>query len=1154
MELNRLLQRQVRKNLTEQHLADPDIQEFLSAVNDSYLSFERDKELLNHAFSISEGEYQKLYEDLNQSYELTQLSIDKLKEAVRQVAQENEIEFSNQNNDLLTIVEYLNKQILKRKETESSLSRTLNLLKTLLSKLNSGILVEDEHRRILFTNKLFCDIFSIPASPEQMIGIDCSGSAEQSQHLFKNTEDFIPRINRILENRLPVYADLLEMADGRILERDYIPIFIDSEYKGHLWEYKDVTQQKEYENRLLDVTTLQNAILNGTDYSIIYTDTTGVIQSFNRGAENMLGYAAAELVGVHTPSVFHDGFEVEMKALELSTELRVDIQPGFEVFVTKCRSQPTETNEWTYIKKNGDRLTVMLTASAIRNSSGEIIGYLGIARDITAQKKAQEALKVSEERYRSIVEKSTDVIYKANKAGYFTYVNPVAERVTGYTREELLTKRYAELVKEESRAAVVEFYKNQLSEKKRTTYYEFPIMTKSGQELWIGQSVQLSDIARNDVEFTALAIDITERKNYERGIYLQNEKYRNIITNMNLGLLEVDVDERVQFVNQGFTELSGFESHEILGKKASDLFVSASHADLVKEKTSQRSKGISDMYEISVTTKNGEQRWWMISGAPNYNDKGELIGSIGIHLDVTEKKQLELALESARLRAEESSRAKASFLANMSHEIRTPLNGIIGMIRELSYEELNARQMKFVDNASTASQHLLSVLNNILDISKIEAGELSLEKHHFRLKDTVKDVKSMMTLRAREKGLLLNLDAHEIKSVTYIGDSARIRQILLNLVGNSIKFTSAGGVFVECQIIQKLEGVHTISISVEDTGIGMDEAYQKKLFNKFSQEDSSTSRKYGGTGLGMAITNEIVQLMNGNITVKSKKGEGTTINIVFDLPVGDDNLLKDEDSQLVASDLSKVRILLVEDNEFNRLVVCNTLNRYKCSVMEAENGQVALELLSKHSFDIILMDLQMPVMDGFETTRAIRNQLGLGLPIIALTGNAFKSELEQCLATGMNDYVTKPFEEAKLMGVITKTLNLSPAPPKEVEVETAVPAINNKLYNLDKLIKMVGGDVGYAHKMIEIFIGQTETALVQIKEAYAEKDMEALYQVTHKIKPSLSSMGIDTLYDAIREVEQQAKERLDSKELSAKVDLLHATLVGVIDALKQEKL
>lgn len=1153
MNLNKLLQKQVKKKLTEEHLADVKIQEFLASVNDSYISFERDKELLNHAFKISEDEYQQLYQDLNQSYKLTQISIDKLKQAVSQVAEGNEIEFNNENNDLLTIVEYLNKQILKRKETEFSLSRTLNLLQTLLSKLNSGILVEDEHRRILFTNKHFCEIFSIPASPEQMVGADCSGSAEQSQHLFKNPKEFIARINEILKNKETVFADILEMTDGRILERDYIPIFIDLEYKGHLWDYTDVTKQKEYENRLVNLTNMQNAILNGTDYSIIYTDTNGVIRSFNRGAEMMLGYTSYELVDNTTPTILHDSFEIEMKALEISKELGIDIEPGFEVFVTKCRQQPTETNEWTYIKKNGDRLTVMLTTSAIRNSVAQIIGYLGIARDITSQKKAQQALLLSEERYRNIIEKSTDVIYKANKAGCFTYVNPVAERVTGFKQEELLGKHFSELIRKDHRKAVVDFYLAQVFEKKRTTYFEFPIVSKEGNELWIGQSVQRSDLSHNDIEFTARAIDITVRKNYERSMHLQNEKYRNIISNMNLGLLEVDLDGRVQFVNQAFTTLSGFEAEEIILKKAADLFVSEKSAKLVNEKTQLRSKGLSDMYEIEVTTKEGEQRWWMISGAPNYNDKGQLIGSIGIHLDITEKKELELALESAKARAEESSNAKAAFLANMSHEIRTPLNGIIGMIRELSYENLPEKQMKYVNNASVASQHLLSVLNNILDISKIEAGELSLEQHHFRLIDTVKDVKSIMLNRAREKGLLLSLNLHEIKDVTYLGDSARIRQMLLNLIGNAIRFTSTGGIFVESTIIEKHKELHTISISVEDTGIGIDEAYQQNLFKKFSQEDSSTSRKYGGTGLGMAITHEIVQLMGGTILVKSKKGEGTRIELIFDLPLGDDAKTKDEQSRLLLSDLSYLNILLVEDNEFNRAVACNTLGRFKCRVVEAENGLVALDLLAKNKFDLILMDLQMPVMDGFETSKIIREKLALSIPIVALTANVFKSDLEKCVNVGMNDYVTKPFEEDKLMRVILKVLQINPMPFHVKQEAVGEKTTNEKLYKLDKLLDMSGNDNAYVQKMIGIFTDQILQAIENIQTAYKVGDLEVLYQVSHKIKPSLASMGIDQLYQTIRNVEQSSKERNNSQQLKDEVNFLVTTLKLVLEQLRLEK-
>src|SRR6218665_310995 len=403
MELSRLLQRQVKKILTEQHLADPKIREFLTVVNDSYVSFERDKELLNHAFGLSEDEYQKLYENLKQAYELEKISIEKLKAAIREIDQNNEITFFSNQDEILVIVDYLNAQIVKRKETEADLSRTLQFLTTLLSKLNSAILIKDEHGKIRFVNQLYCDTFAVKTRAEDMVGKDYSVGT--TSILFKQPYEFVKKVDHILSERKPVFTEELELTDGRILERDYVPIFINGEFKGHLWDYTDITQRKASERKLVDLTNLQNAILNGTDYSIIYTDSNGTIRSFNRGAEHMLGYAAEELIGNYTPSVFHDRFEVEMKALELSVELGKDIQPGFEEFVTKCRTRPTETNEWTYIKKKGDRLPVLLSVSAIRNSLGEIIGYLGIAQNIAEQKKAQEALKESEERYRNIVEK-----------------------------------------------------------------------------------------------------------------------------------------------------------------------------------------------------------------------------------------------------------------------------------------------------------------------------------------------------------------------------------------------------------------------------------------------------------------------------------------------------------------------------------------------------------------------------------------------------------------------------------------------------------------------------------------------------------------------------------------------------------------------------
>jgi PAS domain S-box-containing protein len=471
--------------------------------------------------------------------------------------------------------------------------------------------------------------------------------------------------------------------------------------------------------------------------------------------------------------------------------------------------------------------------------------------------------------------------------------------------------------------------------------------------------------------------DITARKSQEKILRQQEEKYRNIIANMKMGLLEVDTENNIKYANQQFVEMSGYIMGELIGKKVGDLNISEQFVNILSVTENQGLDPVPEIYQMKVTTRKGDICWWLVTRGPNYNDKGRLIGSVLISVDITQQKILETELEVARMQAEESANAKEAFLANMSHEIRTPLNVIIGMIRDISRESLSPAQDIYIKNAATSSQHLLSIVNNILDITKIESGQIDIDIRPFSLAEVIKDTALIMEPLANEKMLRINTSISEKVSKVYSGDSNRIRQVLLNILNNSVKFTEEGSISIDCKVDEEFENAHSLKITISDTGIGMDESFLKNIFERFTQSDFSAARKYGGTGLGMAISYELVQLMNGNINIKTKPGLGTSVEILLRLEIcqeeGSDISKKEENFDNVKNK----KILLVEDNYLNRIVATNSLSFYGINVTEAVNGIDAIEILKSSTFDIILMDLQMPQMGGLEATRIIRFDLGL---------------------------------------------------------------------------------------------------------------------------------------------------------------------------------
>ena len=653
--------------------------------------------------------------------------------------------------------------------------------------------------------------------------------------------------------------------------------------------------------------------------------------------------------------------------------------------------------------------------------------------------------------------------------------------------------------------------------------------------------------------------DITKQKEGEKAIIKSNrqlkrqeEKYRNIISNMNLGLLEVDNNDVIQFCNQGFTEISGFDLSEIIEKKASEIIFVNNN---VQGKNLIQAFSEPDSFEILTKNKIGEARWWLISHAPNFNDKGEKIGSIRICLDISQKKILEVELKKSLIESQKASKSKELFLANMSHEIRTPLNGIIGMIRELNkVKNPSTTQSSYLNSAMKASRHLLSVVDNILEITKIESGELSLTPHHFSIQELLNDISSILKPQAKQNGVEFVININKNVSEAFIADESRIRQILINLAGNGIKFTENGKVTIDCISLEESFGKQELNFIVRDTGIGMDEKYLTNIFKKFQQEDSSTSRKHGGSGLGLFITKQLVDLMQGTLKINSIKGKGTVVQVCLPLSIGILSEVPQKQIFETKNVLYNAKVLLVEDHEINRMVAINTLKLLNVELTEAENGLEAVKLLKKETYDLIFMDVQMPIMSGIEATKIIRGDLKIQTPIVALSANAFKSEIDACLAIGMNDYVTKPFEEEHLLSMVSKYCKTS----KKLNAQTLINTPQNisirALYDLKKLNEMSRGDHDFVIKMVNIFIDTTPTYLKQINSFYKEMDIISINKIAHKMKPSIEIMGITILRQDIRALEQYTLGNNVDNTLKILIDKVINVLSEVVSQLKENEL
>ncbi len=472
--------------------------------------------------------------------------------------------------------------------------------------------------------------------------------------------------------------------------------------------------------------------------------------------------------------------------------------------------------------------------------------------------------------------------------------------------------------------------------------------------------------------------------------------------------------------------------------------------------------------------------------------------------------------EFQRRRAEQSERSEQQFLANMSHEIRTPMNAVIGMTKLLLQKEPRENQLRYLNGIQQSSEALLVILNDILDISKVQAGRMELEWTALHLATILENVRATLQFRAEEKGLALNIEHDPAIPPTLCGDPVRLQQILLNLAGNAVKFTEKGRVTLKVSLTELRDRRCDLHFEVRDTGIGMSAEELAVVFDSFRQASGETTRKYGGTGLGLSISKQLTELFGGRIEVESSPGEGSVFHVYMSLDIAEHEMGSaaglDPDA---AEALRGLRILVAEDNALNLLVAVETLEMLipGVRIVNAENGQEALEAVQRESFDVVLMDVSMPVMDGLDATRAIRALPPpfCDLPVIAFTASVTKNEINNCLAAGMNGYIPKPFQDAELIGALRAVATKRNRPVSHAPD----PAVLNRL---------AGGKPERLRKYLQMYLDAVSTSIPKIVLALEAGERETLHRIVHTLKPQLKLVGLDETAALAQTLETQILE------------------------------
>ncbi len=694
---------------------------------------------------------------------------------------------------------------------------------------------------------------------------------------------------------------------------------------------------------------------------------------------------------------------------------------------------PIQPFDCEYVLPGGRKLSLRVFPMAIRDHKGRVARIRWTTLDLTETRKAEQALRESEERYRLLFENIPLGLYRSTPDGKVLMANPAYIKMLGFDSfEEVACLNLDECNGEMyDRSA----FKAELERKGEVRGRESALTGKDGKVVIVNESARaIRDDRGRLVCYEGTLEDITERKRSDDMLRASEERYRSLFDCADDVIYSHDLAGRLTALNRAGERLLGYPRYEALGRDIEDVLRPVERDELRDLICSQLAGTSPVPCELTAQTSSGRLVPLEITARLLFED-GRPIGLMGIARDITERKRWEQELwrknqelEAALAEARAATEAKSRFLANMSHEIRTPMNGIVGMADLLLGSELDGEQRESAEAVRKSADALLQIIGDILDFSKIEAGKMRLRPVEFDPSRLVMEVGRLLRVQARAKGIEFRVSIEPEVPAAAIGDVTRIRQVLLNLTGNAVKFTESGWVEVRLRTTVR-GGQPCLSFEVQDTGIGIAPEESGRLFGCFEQLDSSLTRKHGGSGLGLAISRQLVELMHGELTFDSRPGAGSTF--CFTLPA---NFVERKRGPEPAALLppvtgangaqSKARILLAEDIDLNRRIALRMLERLGYRADTVDNGRLAVEAVRKEPYDLVFMDVHMPEMDGFTAIREIRKAQGDHRPVvIAMTARAMAGDREQCLEAGMDDYISKPVRLDDIRAVVEKWIS-----------------------------------------------------------------------------------------------------------------------------------